>query len=454
MPTKPKIVTLTNASVDILNAIRNSATTDYRNYVPYASADADSIKAIGAIIMDYPALQNEFLSALVNRIGRVYITSRMYENPLAFMKKGVLDYGESIEEIFVDIAKVQQYDAELAETQVFKRELPNVRSAFHVVNFKKFYKVTIEERELSLAFLSIDGVTDLIARIVDSIYSGASYDEFQVTKYLLACHLLDGHLSPVTVPEVNATNASAIVTAIKGASNALSFMNPDHNIAGVRTHTPKERQYILVNATFDAVMDVEVLATAFNMNKAEFIGRRVMVDSFGALDTERLGELFDGDRTYREFSEDEKRALDIIPAVLVDEDFFMIFDHGAGKFTENYNGQGDYWNYFYHVWKSFSVSPFAQAVAFIPATPTVQGISLTPAEAAVSRGQSITIVADVDTENFAPTTVTWSSDTEGVTVNASGVVTVSNDAVTGTATIGCRSVYDPERDATATITIV
>ena len=96
MATTPKVVTLTNSSVDILNAIRNNATQNYRDYVPKATPDAESIRQIGAIIMDYPALQNEFLSALVNRIGRVLITSKMYDNPWAFFKKGCWNLAKAL----------------------------------------------------------------------------------------------------------------------------------------------------------------------------------------------------------------------------------------------------------------------------------------------------------------------------------------------------------------------
>lgn len=87
MATKPKVRTLTNSSADVLNAIRNSASINYRNYVPVVTPDADSIREIGAIIMDMPALQNEFLSALVNRIGKVIITSKSYSNPWACSRK-------------------------------------------------------------------------------------------------------------------------------------------------------------------------------------------------------------------------------------------------------------------------------------------------------------------------------------------------------------------------------
>ena len=73
MPTIPRSLTITNASVDILNAIRNNASTNYQNKVPIATNNAEVIKSIGAVLMDYPALLNEFRNALVNRIGRVLI---------------------------------------------------------------------------------------------------------------------------------------------------------------------------------------------------------------------------------------------------------------------------------------------------------------------------------------------------------------------------------------------
>ena len=139
MATKPQIRTLTSSSVDILNAIRNSASINYRDYVPVATDDANAIRGIGKVLMDFPALQNEFLNSLVNRIGLVIVKSKMYQNPWEHFKKGVLEYGEVIEEIFVDIAKVHQYDPEVAETELFKRELPNVRTAFHPMNHQKFY---------------------------------------------------------------------------------------------------------------------------------------------------------------------------------------------------------------------------------------------------------------------------------------------------------------------------
>lgn len=451
MPTKPQVKTLNANSVEILNTLRANASPNYQDMVPYAEGSLDSVREIGAIIMQYPALQNEFLSALVNRIGMVLVTSKLYRNPWSFMKQGMLEFGETIEEIFVNIAKPFEFNQERSETTIFKREIPDVRAAFHVMNYTKFYKATISNDQLRQAFLSWNGITDLIARIVDAMYTGANYDEFITMKYLLAKHLIAGNIYANQIDTVSTENMKSIVATIKGVSNSLEFLSNKYNYNGVETYTNKSDQYILVNAKFDATMDVEVLASAFNMDKAEFMGRRVLVDSFGNLDNARLKLLFAEDPNYTEISEDDLQALDNIPAVMVDRYFFMIFDNFY-NFTEQYNGEGLYWNYWYHTWKTFSISPFHNAVAFVPGAPTITSVTVEPSTASGAVGSTIQLSAEVVSTNFAPKTVTWSSSSENVTVNSSGLVTIGNGA-TGPVTITATSTYDSSKSGTCTITV-
>lgn len=449
MPTIPKTQTLNASSVDILNAIRNSASTNYRDFVPTAKNTPESIRRIGEIIMQYTPLQNEFLNALVNRIARVIITSKMYSNPLSMFKKGLIDFGETIEEIFVNIANPHQYDVEESENKVFAREIPDVRAAFHTLNYKKFYKQTIQNKDLNQAFLSWDGITDLISKIVNAMYTAANYDEFVTTKYMLAKAILDGRLSAITV---DANDAKGAVTKIKGVSNALTFMSNNYNSAGVQTFTDKDDQYLLVNSQFDSEIDVEVLASAFNMSKAEFMGHRILIDGFGTLDVARLNALFKDDPNYVEPSQDTLTALNAIPAVLVDKNFFMIFDN-MYEFTENYNGQGLYWNYFYHTWKTFSMSPFANALVFVPAVPSVTSVTVSPTAITCKKGQSVQLSVSVETENYAPKTVNWKSDTDGVTVDINGHVTVASSVTAKTAKITATSTYDNTKSGECTVTI-
>ena len=457
MATKPKIVTLSNNSVDVLNAIRNSASINYRDYVPIATADADSIREIGATIMDYPALQNEFLNALVNRIGRVILTSKSYQNPWAMFKKGFLEFGETIEEVFTNLAKPFQFDPAVAENEIFKREIPDVRSAFHVLNYQKFYKATVSQEQLRMAFMSWDGVTSLISSIVESMYTAANYDEFITMKYLLCKRILSGQMYWATPSDV-ALEIKEIVKSIRKNSDNLTFLSPKYNIAGVYNSTEKNNQYIIIPTNMMAEIDVEVLAAAFNMSKVEFMGHVVPVDSFTEVDTARLNELFKDDPTYTEFDARDLEMLGLVAAVLVDKDFFMIFDN-LQNFTENYNGQGLYWNYFYHVWKTFSTSPYANAILFTSGGSddwSGASISVTPSAATVLPGQSVQLEANITRlpVPFLSKAIDWESNSEYATVNKNGVVTVLANAPKSTQiTITAKAHANPTTKGTATITV-
>ena len=444
------------ATAEILNTIRDNASANYRDYVPVADpTDQQSVRNIGGIIMNYPALQNEYLNALMNRIGRVIITSKLFYNPWAGLKKGLLEFGETVEEIFVNIAKPFQFDPAVAESEVFKREIPDVRAAFHILNYQKFYKATISNDQLRQAFLSWQGITDLIAKIVDSMYTGANYDEFLTMKYMLARNILQGRMNVTEVAPVSAENAKTIVSTIKGVSNIWEFPSTNYNLSGVTTQTDKRDQIILLNAKFDAVIDVEVLAVAFNMEKAEFMGNRILVDSFGSLDTARLDLLFKDDPNYVPLSQAELSALDAIPAVMVDRDWFMIFDNFY-NFTENYNGQGLYWNYFYHTWKTFSVSPFANNTVYVAGAPTITSVTVTPATATVLKGQSLHLTANVVTTNFAPKSVTWTmtgNTSQDTHIDIYGNLFVAEGETGTTITVTATSTFDNTKTGTSTITV-
>ena len=454
MAIKPNNVVLKANSVEILNAIRNSATPYYRQMIPTAKANTGSIRQIGNIMMEYEPLQNEFLSALYNRIGRVIIISKMYYNPWAPFKKGLMELGETVEEVFVNIAKAHTFNPEKAEAEFMKREIPDVRAAFHTMNYQKFYKATISNDQLRQAFLSWQGITDLIAKIVDAMYTAHNYDEFQVTKYMLARNILNGFLYPITVPQISKENAEDIVTEVKAASNNLTYMSTDYNLAGVSTFTDKKDQFIITTARFDAIMDVNVLAAAFNMDKAEFMGNRVQIDGFDKIDDARMAQLFadDPNAGYIALTTEEKAALAQVPAIIVDRDYFMIFDN-LYKFTEDYNGEGLYWQYWYHAWKTFSTSPFANAEIFVPGKPSVTSVTVSPATATVNKGNMVQLNAVVDAESFASKSVVWTVDSDVSTVSANGLLTVSAEETKGTLTVTATSTFDGEKKGTATITV-
>lgn len=353
--------TLNASTLDILNVIRQNASYAYQQSVP-AVTQAVDIPKVGEVIYGTPPLANEFINALVNRIALVRANSATFNNPYSRLKKGYLEFGETVEEIFVNIAKVVSYTPEKGEEREFKRTMPDVRSAFHAMNWRVMYPVTIQDDDLKMAFLSLEGVTDLIAKIVDQVYTAAEYDEFLLFKYLLIKAIAAGNLEPQSIGD--GTDLTDAAKAFRGMSNILPFMSSDHNEANVKTTTPKDRQVIFMDARFNADYDVDVLASAFNMDKATFMGSLYLIDDWTTFDNERFEVIRADSDGIEPVSDAELALMANVKAVLVDERWFQIYDNLA-KFTEKYVSSGLYWNYFYHVWKTISHSPFSNAVVFV-----------------------------------------------------------------------------------------
>lgn len=359
--------TLNATTLDILNVIRQNASLEYQSSVPTVTKATD-IPKVGEIIYGTPAFANQFLNALVNRIAIVRVQSANFNNPYSILKKGYLEFGESVEDIFVSIAKVVEYTPEKGNEREFKRTLPDVRSAFHVMNWRVMYPVTIQDEDLMQAFLSIEGVQNLIAQIVDSVYTAAEYDEFLLFKYLLIKSISHGKTYPVSIGAGQDLKESAV--QFRGMSNLLPFMSDKFNDAHVKTNTPKGRQVIFMDALFNAQFDVNVLASAFNMDKADFMGRLFIIDNWTSFDNDRFEVIRANSDGIEEVTSQELALLANVKAVILDENWFQIYDNN-NKFTEKYVASGLYWNYFYHTWKTVSSSPFSNAITFVTDDATI-----------------------------------------------------------------------------------
>ena len=417
--------------------------------------NTESLHDIGEFIMSYQPYQNAFLNALVNRIGRVLVTSRMWNNPWSVFKKGYMEFGETVEEIFVNIAKPFSFDPGRAETEVFKREMPDVRAAFHTMNFQKFYKVTISNDQLRQAFLSWQGITDLIAKIVDSLYTGMQYDEFVTLKYMLCREILNGGLYVETVPAVSNANMKGIIEKMRAMSAKLEYLKPDYNMAHVMNASKRDRQYLIIPADVEAKADVEVLASAFNMDRTTFLGHLIEVDSLSEHDSIRLAELFGNDSSYTAFTSDELTLLGDIAGVVTDIDWWMVFDNFQ-QFTQNYNGQGLYWQYFYHTWKTFSVSPYAPAVVFSSSINSITGVTVSPSTANVAQGSALTLTATVAGTGIYPDGVTWtmSGAIAGGTHISGNILSIATNEPVDTEITVTATAADGTTTGTATITVV
>ena len=177
--------------------------------------------------------------------------------------------------------------------------------------------------------------------------------------------------------------------------------------------------------------DVNVLASAFNMDKADFMGRLFLIDNWTSFDNERFDVIRENSDGIEEVTAGELALLANVKAVIVDENWFQIYDNN-NKFTEKYVASGMYWNYFYHTWKTVSSSPFANAVVFVtdaasvalPKTLTCEIITKDVSEEAIV----FAISADTDVASLAPNSVhfiqTEALTTAGIAVQKYGAIII------------------------------
>ena len=425
MPSRVAMTSLNARTIDIINTIRANASPQYQHLVPEIEKETD-IPAVGQTLLGYPQTANEFISTLVNRIASVEVKSAMFNNPYADLKKGFLELGETVEEVFVSIAKAREFNVEKAPAREFKRSLPDVRTAFHTMNWRVQYPVTIQRNDLERAFLSVSGVTDMIARIVDTLYNSANYDEYLLFKYLLIKAISSGKAKPIAV---DTTDAKDFGIKARATSNKLTFMSNEYNNAGVTTVTDKADQYIFIDADWEAQYDVEVLASAFNMDKADYIGRRKLIDNWASFDNDRFSIIRENSTMIDKVTDAELTLMADVKAVLVDREWFQVYDN-LSEFSEKFVASGLYWNYFYNVWKTISFSPFSNIAVFVDDSATITPpASIKYNVTAVSTSDNATIVTlelDDSTASLSHASYifvqTEDATTDGVAVHKYGAI--------------------------------
>lgn len=453
---------LTKSAAGVLNALRNSIGGEYYAGVPEAKDTTASIRAVGAAILAQQSRRNAFVSTLVNRIGFEAIKLKQYQNPWRMFKKGFLDYGETVEEIFTNLCEVRGYDPSKGATRVLARTKPSVSVAFHAMNVQAEYPVTVSNQQLRQAFLDPAALTKFIDGIISNMYTSMNYDEFLLMKYLIAQLALNGNLPKKVISTPSSATAAAIATTIKEVSNEMCFMNEEYTISGNKYFVDKEDQYILEQTGLNAVIDVNVLAVSFNMDKAEFAGHVVLMDDLGKIDNARLAKILDRDPDWTAFNATQLGYLSKIRGVICSKEFFQIYDVEQ-LMDEFHNGSSIEWNYFLHKWQVVSASPFENVCLLTDQASTVSSITVALDASTMSAVGLNGATATVTTTGFASKEVTWSLTvgtgtaadlTNGlIGIDDAGIITLKTGYHTGTWTVTATSKEDGSTTGTATLTL-
>lgn len=452
---------------NVLNVTNGAELLSYIiNQNPILSAEIDlpkqgeSIRPIGELIMSNQRYKNAFINA-INLVGLIVISRNGYEDPWYFTEKGGLSFGESVAEMFVDMADVFDYnDSVNNPTGFLSTQIPNILEYVHDLNYQKYYKASISDNQIRMAFTSDTGLFDLVDAVMGSIWTGYNYDKYITKKYMLCRRIVDGTVTPVEIANYDALTPRERVTAIKTVSNNMVFMSPNYNPAGAYRATPFNEQMLIINTSLEAEISTEVLATSYFANMAELKSSAYMVDDFSNHDSNRLTKLLG--TAYKPFTEDELTQLKEVPCVIMAREWWKVYNYALdGEAdvlqTEFYNPETIARTNWLHTWKVMSTSPFEQCAVIVKSKPSVSAVTVSPANSTVSAGLTVQLSAVVTTDEFANKSVVWSvTEGEGVTVTPNGLVTIPADydkETNPTVTITATSIYDSEVTATATITV-
>lgn len=339
----------------VFNVVRADMNSVYLNDLP--SATKDNINTISNILFNdgYQPMLNEFVTTLINRIALTIVRNKSYNNPLALFKKGSIPLGTDIQDIFTNPAEAEQYEySNTAMAKLLTITDPDTHVAYYRRNRQDLYTKTISREGLQGAFVSWEKFEDYISSITTSLYSGNYIDEFKYTKELIdGAYDNDKVIVKTVTNPTDEASAKAFLKQARALYKKLSFPSTEYNAyskfsgakGSITTWTDPDRVVLIIKADAMAEIDVEALAAAFNLDKANFLGRVIEVDRF---------------------------ENDNIIGVICDESWLQIYDN-IFRFDEFYNARVMAWNEYLHAWSTFAICPFANAVVLateepVPAT--------------------------------------------------------------------------------------
>lgn len=348
---------------DILNAIREEQSAEYQNNIPVATGSNDL--EIYSALESYPTAKNDFINTLTNRIGRQMFFDKVFNNPFKMLHKGMLPYGKSIEQLFIEMAEEKGFKEHFTGSTSNEADLigvvaPSVKVEYITQNFEYKFKTSISDLQLRGAFTNAFGLMNLINKAVNSLLSSTQYSEFRDMKKILTNAQADstggstigtGLVQQIYKNETTKANSlfpvgnnidgKKISKGVKTWANKLIFPSNKYNLAGVKTWTSKEDLVLFITPELQAEIDVEVLATAFNVSSADVNVRTILVDDLGQTDG----------------------GQDVL-CVLADKDVIQAYDT-LNTTTTFYNGEKLATNYFAHKHGIMAGCSFANAIIFV-----------------------------------------------------------------------------------------
>lgn len=389
-----------------LNAIREASVSEgtiYHQYLPIVDDNTD-IAAFGTPILNNTPVMNEFMNRLVNRIVYTSFENKYFNNPLQILEGDRIPLGYAGQEIYVNPAKGRKYDVNDFAGLLVKYEA-DVKVQYTSVNMDLQYPVTVSRHKLKQAFVSWDSLDNFVMELSNSLYNGAYIDEFRFTKGLVSAAYSSNQVQVRTLSAVSSeATAKTFVQTARELFLNMQLPSTEYNawskVGGygkdILTYSRPEDIVFLIRNDVRAYLDVNVLAEAFNMDKADLLGRIIPIDNFDQYDDNGT-KIFDGSA---------------IIGFIGDSSWFRIKRQDM-YLDEFYNANNRTWQYYLNLTKMYNYSLFANGVVLATSEPSVDIASMKFTESA---GAKVTVGKDIElhieTTPFpANATITYTSGT-------------------------------------------
>lgn len=367
----------------ILDRIWMMGTNDYQQRVPRETVNDMDASISYLFAPENLDLYNQFTSALINRIGAVYVHQQAWRNPLAGFKKADLRWGDKLEEIAIKWVRSHSYTNIPNIDDLFGDYRPEAATWFHKVNRKEWYPISVNREELMAAFAGdgeSEGLNNFISQAMEAPISSDEYDEYRIMMQLFAYYehkmgFFKRNLASIPSDTVDSTDsAKTLLKMVKADAERMRFPSALYHadIPELRDYpvfAKPEELIFLTTPEVRAAIDVDALMSAFHMEKGEIQERVVTVDEFPMVG---------------------------VGAILTTRDFFQCRDRLRIN-TSRPNELTLTTNFFLHHWSLHSVSPVAPAICYttdegtavLTSTQTVSGLNMTPAEQNVAAGDDV-----------------------------------------------------------------
>lgn len=432
---------MNNSFITAYNSFRQQLPEIYHQYLPVIEREGD-ISILGQALLDYPEAQNEFFSVFMRKLVYTAIETKRFNNPLNFLMGDKIPLGYSGENVYINPASGRKFNVD-DFTGLLKRYESDVKIEYHHVNLDIQYPVSITRDKIRNAFTNWSNLNKFFDEVVQSLYNGAYIDLYNYTKGLITKALSVGAVHTINVGEINdETSAKAFIK--KARATYLKFQKPSTNynawelVGGygkpITTWTESGDIVFFITDDMASEIDVDVLASAFNMDKAELMGRMIYVDSFDVKD--EFGRVvLDGSN---------------IQGFIADTSFFKIKkqDEALDSF---FNANNRVWNYYLNEVYMMNYSLFANAVVFTKEEVNVPTTALEVEDIESPVGSEVVIQVKTTPLNGTTEITATSSDEEVATIEkVSNKSFKINGLKTGTSTLTF-SAGEITTTATATI---